>query len=63
MLFTSLNLPGAAEALSEQVDPLGIRVHAFVLGRFRTDILNAENKRGSLSSHNDFEDYDAVKKE
>ncbi|KAJ9414819.1 hypothetical protein QL093DRAFT_2022678 [Fusarium oxysporum] len=59
---TKFALEGAAEAPSEEVGPLGIRVHVFVLGRFHTDILNAENKRGSLSSHNDFEDYDAVKK-
>lgn len=56
---------GAAEALSREVGPLGIRVHILVLGRFRTDILNPESKKGSSSpgSHSNFEDYNQVKKQ
>ncbi|KAM0199333.1 hypothetical protein ACHAQD_009550 [Fusarium lateritium] len=60
---TKFALEGAAESLSKEVGSLGIRVHILVLGRFRTDILNAENKKGTLSSQSDFQDYDTVKKE
>lgn len=54
---------GAAEALGQEVNSLGIRVHLFVLGRFRTDILDQKYKRENLNSKDDFADYEQVKKQ
>ncbi|KAH6869052.1 hypothetical protein B0T10DRAFT_611659 [Thelonectria olida] len=55
-------LEGAVESLSQEVEPLGIRVHIFVLGRFRTNILDAKNKRSKLDAEKGFADYAEVKK-
>ena len=52
---------GAAECLDREVKHFGIRVHVLVLGRFRTNILSASNKEGSLSLQG-LEDYAETRK-
>ncbi|KAM5352842.1 hypothetical protein ACJ41O_005564 [Fusarium nematophilum] len=59
---TKFAIEAAAESLAEEVTHLGIRVHVFVLGRFRTDILDSKSKRGKLDPQDDFSEYYDVKK-
>ncbi|EKG17498.1 Short-chain dehydrogenase/reductase SDR [Macrophomina phaseolina MS6] len=55
-------LEGAAECLSRETMHLGIRVHVFVLGMFRTGILNPGNKNKTLNSTT-IQDYATVQAE
>ncbi|KAH7131715.1 hypothetical protein B0J13DRAFT_598120 [Dactylonectria estremocensis] len=54
-------LEGAVESLSKELQPLGIRVHLFVIGRFRTDILDDNVKLGKLDIGSGFTDYAGIK--
>ncbi|KPM43012.1 hypothetical protein AK830_g3538 [Neonectria ditissima] len=59
---TKFALEGAAECLAKEVDAIGIRVHIFVLGQFRTKILDATNKKGKLEPESGIEEYAEIKK-
>ncbi|KAI8657177.1 putative oxidoreductase yusZ [Fusarium keratoplasticum] len=54
-------LEGAVESLSREVSDLGIRVHIFVLGRFRTGILGEQSEIAKMNSHQGIADYARVK--
>ncbi|KAI8714014.1 hypothetical protein NCS52_01120600 [Fusarium sp. LHS14.1] len=54
-------LEGAVESLSREVSDLGIRVHIFVLGRFRTGILGDRSQIAKLNSRQGIADYTTVK--
>ncbi|KAM0210315.1 hypothetical protein ACHAPA_012119 [Fusarium lateritium] len=54
---TKCALEGAAESLSREVLDLGIRVHIFVIGRFRTGILGEKSKSDKLSTQEGIDDY------
>ncbi|KAM0189304.1 hypothetical protein ACHAPI_010070 [Fusarium lateritium] len=51
------SIAGAAESLSREVLDLGIRVHIFVIGRFRTGILGEKSKSDKLSTQEGIDDY------
>ncbi|KAH6975141.1 hypothetical protein BKA56DRAFT_633874 [Ilyonectria sp. MPI-CAGE-AT-0026] len=55
-------LEGAVESLAKEVQPIGIRVHIFVLGQFRTKILDAKNKKGKLDADVGIQEYAEIKK-
>jgi hypothetical protein len=55
------NSTGAVESLSKEVQQFNIRVQIFVIGQFRTSILDPKNKKSKLSEG--IVDYGAVKKE
>lgn len=44
------------------MQPIGIRVHIFVLGQFRTKILDATNKKGKLDTSVGIEEYAEIKR-
>jgi len=52
---------GAAESLSREVSELGINVHVFVIGRFRTGILGEKSKNEKLSTQGGIADYTNAK--
>lgn len=58
---TEDSLLGAAESLAKETTHLGIRTHILVLGSFRTNILDAKRKGGTLSPG--IADYDSVRTE
>ncbi|KAF4970047.1 hypothetical protein FSARC_2865 [Fusarium sarcochroum] len=51
------SIAGAVESLSREVFDLGIRVHIFVIGRFRTGILGEKSKNEKLSIQEGIADY------
>ncbi|KAG5753560.1 hypothetical protein H9Q70_003837 [Fusarium xylarioides] len=58
---TKCALEGAAESLSREVSELGINVHVFVIGRFRTGILGEKSKNEKLSTQGGIADYTNAK--
>lgn len=57
----TISYAGAIESLSREVSDLGIRVHIFVLGRFRTGILGEQSEIAKMNSHQGITDYARVK--
>lgn len=58
---TDFSNVGAVESLSREVSDLGIRVHIFVIGRFRTGILGEQSEIAKLNTHQGIADYTKVK--
>ncbi|ORY69022.1 uncharacterized protein BCR38DRAFT_142746 [Pseudomassariella vexata] len=56
-------LEGAVECLAKEVKAIGIRVHILVIGQFRTNILDAKNKKGKLDADEGIVEYAAIKKQ